>query len=710
MSSSKEQVLRKLEKVKNEWLEKLTRLEHALVIEDSAGNKFSLRKQIQECEQEIEKLEEIINQTKRVDRFPLAVEKSEPMTGLEKSIVLITSQNPETERFGTGFVIMKDEMATYILTSAKVVREVGGIDQVMVNIYPATVIVQSPENYADDLAVLQVKVLLDAPILPLGKCGKPGSIFATFGCQRNSFYEIKQINGYLSEFVRRTNRYQAWWTYVWKLKIEDDSSLTPGFYGSPVIDSRNRTVTGIFRDREKEQLYLAISVTNLKNVWSEMPSTLLRKENDLHDLRVIGDWLESHFDDQRQFSGFCLEYFPSGFDAEIPYDWQIEYLISYCHQNSELNYLLRRVEQLNPKRGLGFWKRLSYFSVFRRKLTNRIEEPASLAEITLAIESFQLIPERLEAAIYAIARKLKILWSYIKVREVLKPASVVVKVEIPSKALDRLIDLYQRDLVTRRNLGILYVTETFDEWFYLANLQALLEQGFTGEELAAICHENFRHFSEQLPPETGKAEIIDGLIEYVRQESRIPELLDLASQRNREAYNKFGPYYKVPRRPSRDGRPQPAPSGLTRREIAIAGILGAGTATFGVLMLFIAAIILALLDRSGILASLIWFGLIPLGDIVGRVVSMILKHRHGEVVGRLAAISYLIGCTVWPIILFLVLLIQQPEALIDKVVLFFSFVYTYVQLLLRVLSDVRSWIGLTGGLAWGAYSAYRRAR
>ena len=89
---------------------------------------------------------------------------------------------------------------------------------------------------------------------------------------------------------------------------------------------------------------------------------------------------------------------------------------------------------------------------------------------------------------------------------------------------------------------------------------------------------------------------------------------------------------------------------------------------------------------------------------------MILKHRHGEVVGRLAAISYLIGCTVWPIILFLVLLIQQPEALIDKVVLFFSFVYTYVQLLLRVLSDVRSWIGLTGGLAWGAYSAYRRAR
>ncbi|MDJ0707819.1 MAG: serine protease [Leptolyngbyaceae cyanobacterium MO_188.B28] len=706
MSSSKVEALRKLEEAKNLWLEKLAYLEKELVIEDSAGKKFSLGKDIQDCKQVIKDLEAIISQSKRVDRFPLSVEKSEPMTGLEKSIVLIASQNPENEQFGTGFVIKKDEMTTYLLTSAQVVREVGGINQIMVDIYPATVIAQSQENYADDLAVLQAKVLLDAPILPLGKCGETGSIFAAFGCLRNNSYKVKQINGYLSNSVTfKKDRYQAWWTEAWELKIEDDSSLKPGFCGSPVIDSRTRTVTGIVTDGEKDQLDLAISVTNLQKVWAEMPPTLLREKKDLHDLQEIGDLLKSTFDDKRKFSQFCLEYFPSGFDPAIPYFWQIDHLIDYCHQNNELDFLLRKVEQLNPKHLSVFWKYLSYFNVFRKKIIKRIEEPRCQAEITIEIDSSQFTPERVRAFRYALARASGIPWSDIKVLEV-KLGSVIVKVELPSKTLDRLIDLYQHDIVTRRNLGISHVTETFEEWFYFKNIQALLEQGFTREELAAICYENFRHFSEQLPPERGKAEIIDRLIEYVRQESRIPELLTLASKRNHEAYNKLGPYYKVPRRPSREVRQQAVISGLTWWERVKAGVLGTVTATIGVLVLFVAYIITPeWLDRSGILASLIWLGLIPLGDIVGRVVSINLNHRRGEAIGRLAAISYLIGYIVGHIsIVFLVQLIlalADPSMELHIVNILFLMIGT----LLEVLSDFRRWMG-----AGGAYFAYKRAR
>ena len=109
----------------------------------------------------------------------------------------------------------------------------------------------------------------------------------------------------------------------------------------------------------------------------------------------------------------------------------------------------------------------------------------------------------------------------------------------------------------------------------------------------------------------------------------------------------------------------------------MAGILGAGTATLGVLMLEMVSIVLAWLDRSGILPSLIWLGLIPLGNIVGKVVSIILKHKRGEAVGRLAAISYLIGCMVLPIILILGLLIQSPVALLDKIVLLFQLCYLF---------------------------------
>jgi hypothetical protein len=54
------------------------------------------------------------------------------------------------------------------------------------------------------------------------------------------------------------------------------------------------------------------------------------------------------------------------------------------------------------------------------------------------------------------------------------------------------------------------------ESYNLKNIRALLTKGFTVEELRRLCYDNqeFRPVYDQLAQNTGKAELIDKLIEY----------------------------------------------------------------------------------------------------------------------------------------------------------------------------------------------------
>ena len=672
------------------------------------------------------------NQSQPVDRFSLSVEKQDLVIGLQKSIVLILSRDPGNEEFGTGFVIMKEEMKTYLLTSVNVVRKVGGIDQVLVDNCSATLIARSPERCYDDLAVLQVNGLLEASILPLGKCGQiasPFVIFAcqTFGCQLNEkSYKIKQINGCLGGPDREKKRYQRGWTETWTLKIEDGSSLTPEFDGSPVIDITTRTVMGIVKYRENYPQGLAICITTLKKVWLDIPPTLLREENQIYNLVEMGDLLQKVFKEQQedQFFRFVSENFPStSINRENRLYLQIEDLINHCYKNHKLDLLSKIIEELNHKHFcLKIIEKIKINhssdncckwlnNLFRPKETNGINETRSLAEITFEIDSSKLTPERLELAFYALARNLKIPWSDIKLLEV-KPGAIV-KVEIPFTAVDKLIDLYQHDIVSRRNLGIAYVKETFDERFDLKNLQELLEKGFTRKELAAICRENFKNFYKQIRPDSGKGEIIDRL---VRQKSIIPELIDLASQWNSEAFNKFRPYYRVPRKP--DGK---ALRQFTKQEIILAVFLGVCVTIFGILALSFIDLIVRYIDQTGLLSSIVGFGLFPLGDFVGSVVLRVLRGRRGLQTGRLAVISYLIGCAALPVGLFSILFFivsflilveaislfpSDPIGALERIGNLIYYLWIYILGILTIFKSLSTTIGIAGG----SYLAYQRAR
>ncbi|MBN3938685.1 MAG: trypsin-like peptidase domain-containing protein [Nostoc sp.] len=657
----------------------------------------------------------------------------------DESIFLLTSKNPENESFGTGFVIKQDSRSTYILTCAHVIRDVGGIDQVEVDSYSVTIVAQSQDGYADDLAVLKIESILGNSILPLGIFGKTGSSFMIFGCwlydKRSKQYRLEQIKGFLGKSVKLKSRHQAGFIDAWQLKIDDESSLQPGFSGSPVIDSKSYTVIGIVSHLEGQgRSGQAISLASLKRIWAELPPDFFREK--LYDLLAVSELIKAVFIDENQFSLFLNKNFASISRETIPFLLKVQLLIDYCHHHNQISELLNHIKIISPSKYRKYISSINQESnsfssynhssnickcfrgfIFKSKQTKATIQVRSQCEIELVFEDLSKFkPEVREAAIGALAGVLNISREEIKIIEIRK-GSVKLRIEIPSSALDRLIELYETNRAMMRDLGIVYLTEILDEHFDLSNIRSLLNGGFTREELLTICYDNFRAVSEQIDSNTGKAEIIEQLLEYIRQQMLVSDLLDLARESKPEAYNKFGSYYKVPRRPSRQ-REQRLPSHqLTRWEIILAVFFGAGITILGILALLFVDYIVSTFDSTGILSSIVWLGFLPLGDFVGSVVLRVLRGRRGEQTGRLAVISYLIGCFALPVglfsIIFLFILVlaimNASRDPIGSLQLIGQLIITTLKIISSFLNPLNN-LSTPIGIAGGGYLAYQRAR
>lgn len=88
--------------------------------------------------------------------------------------------------------------------------------------------------------------------------------------------------------------------------------------------------------------------------------------------------------------------------------------------------------------------------------------------------------------------------------------------------------------------------------YHLRNIQTLLTQGFSEQELRDLCfyEPKFRPVHDQLAQGIGKVEIIRALLEYAEQKVLIEILLDLAKKHNPARYKKHQPYIIVsPKRP-----------------------------------------------------------------------------------------------------------------------------------------------------------------
>jgi hypothetical protein len=208
----------------------------------------------------------------------------------QDSVILITSSDPNLQKrrvFGTGFVIHHTDEATYLLTCAHVVRDVGGEALVLADSIPATVVANG-ESKGFDLAVLRVQRLwCPALCLSMSSAAKHFAIAGFYAFDQKETRLLREIQGYLGKqsFIPSTdgrNRIKAW-----DLHIEGEDILQPGYSGSPVVDRTSSAVLAIVSHQVgKGEKGLAIAIEAIQNIWHSMPYDLLKTDNVISEPRV----------------------------------------------------------------------------------------------------------------------------------------------------------------------------------------------------------------------------------------------------------------------------------------------------------------------------------------------------------------------------------------------------------------------------------------
>ncbi|MFZ2727346.1 MAG: trypsin-like peptidase domain-containing protein [Methylococcaceae bacterium] len=226
------------------------------------------------------------------------------MSKLEDSIVFITSAE-SNGAFGTGFVFLKQDNYSYILTCAHVLEDINaneiGISKKikLEGITEHIEVIACGSIETIDLAVLKIKNLQN-PALTLMNLGREGLEISIAGLSDFDGFKRKRItlDGTLATSLDLTleggSYNQAW--YLKMDTIEKEHGLDAGYSGSPVVlKDRNIViaVTSNQRRRKDEGQYdecergYAVSISNLLKIWKDIPDELKKRLNE--DIKIYPD-------------------------------------------------------------------------------------------------------------------------------------------------------------------------------------------------------------------------------------------------------------------------------------------------------------------------------------------------------------------------------------------------------------------------------------
>lgn len=193
---------------------------------------------------------------------------------LQKAVIVITGSR--AENFGTGFVIHKTEVATYIVTCTHVIDDVGGPDELKADQLPASV-VDSDLETGFDLAVIKIDRPLDTPVFLMGDKTSQNQAVTIIGCHLIGKQRVIQpIDGHLIKQGEVESTKLKSRSTCWHLQINSGYPLQPGYSGAPMIDPTTGRVLGIVNLRKGTGgSGLAISAEAIARIWSEMPPQLL---------------------------------------------------------------------------------------------------------------------------------------------------------------------------------------------------------------------------------------------------------------------------------------------------------------------------------------------------------------------------------------------------------------------------------------------------
>ena len=172
-----------------------------------------------------------------------------------------------------------------------------------------------------------------------------------------------------------------------------------------------------------------------------------------YNTAAIRELLKATFDDEG-FTTFCFDYFRpvyEHFGFGMSRLWKIQLLIDHCEKQEQLDELLARLREIDPKQYDKFIPSIAkHPRVFEMVTTDYIR---SEVEVTLRGDFPDLHPELITAAIGTLAGILNISRDHVHVLQV-KAGSMVMRINLPAEAADRLVALAQANAPAIQDMGI----------------------------------------------------------------------------------------------------------------------------------------------------------------------------------------------------------------------------------------------------------------
>lgn len=195
---------------------------------------------------------------------------------LEKAVFPVICSDTTQGEFGTAFVIFRSSARDrlYLLTCAHVVRRIEEKGRVWVYPYVTRVIAATPEKDTDDLALIEISREMEettklpptlaswaedrfnqAEALPLAAFGvinQSCSVYGYYEYIRKTHYNLKKLEGTLSDKTQFTSREQVHTTTTWEITFKGEKiALRAGYSGSPVMNDAG-TVVAVTRIKEDQ--------------------------------------------------------------------------------------------------------------------------------------------------------------------------------------------------------------------------------------------------------------------------------------------------------------------------------------------------------------------------------------------------------------------------------------------------------------------------